>query len=551
MKSDYNHIIQKYIFELDVKAPVSSLDWEIKAHQYTQEILIPGLEKSFKEVENEDRHYVIDKLTLDLGIFQPDEFENEAIKRLEPLVQKYLRNLGNNNSKEDISVQTVKPGDAMDLDSRPKIEQENTKEVSSANARYLVFLNFLNLGRFPWWYDDRLKHLNMEDQFTISWVDALGEDKKESLREILQSVHRARIRLANNFGIDWKGDFFEAIGMNGKLAVTHWQMLFPLLKTYFENEIIFQQHFWNSWIESYGQINKQLYFEKLINVISDNKGKKTGILKDELLLSSKQNLKNKTLSKESRFLLANLKGSISGSGESSANKKTPDLKRNKKEDTKSHIPNDKNNLQDISDENAGKEFSGNKTEFKNLSIQDKKVDPFSDTLFQNDEDVLYVEAAGLVLLHPFLEELFHKRDLWAEGQWQSDVAVHYAVQLMAFLAYGEEPVTEHQLLMNKILAGMELETLFRVDIILQEQDKKACINLLEAVIDHWKALRNTSTQGLQVNFLQREGKIEIKNDQYILDIENRTEDILLSHIPWGYGIIKLPWMQHRLHVNWV
>jgi hypothetical protein len=33
-------------------------------------------------------------------------------------------------------------------------------------------------------------------------------------------------------------------------------------------------------------------------------------------------------------------------------------------------------------------------------------------------------------------------------------------------------------------------------------------------------------------------------------VENKTHDVLLSFLPWGYGIIKLPWLERPLFVDW-
>lgn len=550
MSTDINHTIQKYIFELDVSGSGPLMNWENKAHQYSQEILIPELEKSFTKFAKEDRYVVIDKLEIDLGTFLPADFENDVLIRLIEFCNEYLKKLGNNRTKEE----NVKP--SMQIDKRKESnasvesDQENIKELNPITARYLAFVNYLKLGRFPWWYEDRSKSLKMEDQFPVSWINSLGIYERESLKTILQSNTRTRIRLANNFVVDWIGELIEVIEMHGKEAIEQWKMLYPLLNNYFKNEIIFHQQFWNSWIQSYTQDARFSNLIILLGFISKSEKKSMVKLKTELINLCKQNLRNNNYPEHSRFLLSGLKENIV------SQKAIPDKKNNiRAGDNREEIkPGNTNYITDTLNASESKllnEFSDNRE--KNATINDigTKTTPQDDLLIQHDDRVIYVEGAGLVLLHPFLQELFKERQLWIKDHWQSDVSVHYAVQLLSLLSFGEDPAKEHQLLIHKILAGLELDTLLHNNISLLEEDKKVCDELLKACIRHWKALRNTSPQGLQATFIQRVGKLTTGDEKYLLQIENKTEDILLSHLPWGYGTIKLPWMQRILHVNWI
>jgi hypothetical protein len=63
-------------------------------------------------------------------------------------------------------------------------------------------------------------------------------------------------------------------------------------------------------------------------------------------------------------------------------------------------------------------------------------------------------------------------------------------------------------------------------------------------------LRNTSPDGLRGTFLLRPGKVSLRNDDWLLQVEARTCDILLEQLPWGIGMIKLPWMEKMVWVEW-
>jgi len=75
--------------------------------------------------------------------------------------------------------------------------------------------------------------------------------------------------------------------------------------------------------------------------------------------------------------------------------------------------------------------------------------------------------------------------------------------------------------------------------------------LLQAVIGHWDALRNTTPDGLRGTFLTRPGKLSQRPDgDYLLQVESQSFDILLERLPWGIGVVKLPWMERMLWVEW-
>jgi hypothetical protein len=50
--------------------------------------------------------------------------------------------------------------------------------------------------------------------------------------------------------------------------------------------------------------------------------------------------------------------------------------------------------------------------------------------------------------------------------------------------------------------------------------------------------------------LQRAGKLSRVDDGWLLQIEQKGVDVLLSYLPWGIGLIKLPWMTELLYVEW-
>lgn len=167
-----------------------------------------------------------------------------------------------------------------------------------------------------------------------------------------------------------------------------------------------------------------------------------------------------------------------------------------------------------------------------------------------EEDGLFITNAGLVILHPFLTRLFENVGYAQDKKWLSEDHHQRAVMLTQYLVLGKQAYPEFDLLLNKLLTGYPLEMSLPVDIQLSDFELQEADDVLRSVLNHWKALKNTSVAGLQSTFFQRDGKLSYSDDRWLLQVEQKTVDILLNRLPWGIGIIKLPWMESRLHVEW-
>jgi hypothetical protein len=164
------------------------------------------------------------------------------------------------------------------------------------------------------------------------------------------------------------------------------------------------------------------------------------------------------------------------------------------------------------------------------------------------EEGIYIENAGLVLLHPFLPQFFTALEIAAENNLlQPD----RALCLLHFLAAGRSFAPEYELILPKILCNIPLATPVESDIVLTDMEKEEATALLEAVIRHWEVLQNTSPDELRGTFFLRSGKVSLRNDgDWLLQVETKAFDILLDHLPWGISMIKLPWMPRILWVEW-
>lgn len=165
---------------------------------------------------------------------------------------------------------------------------------------------------------------------------------------------------------------------------------------------------------------------------------------------------------------------------------------------------------------------------------------------------VFIDNAGLVILHPFFETMFETLGFTQNKSFVNDASRYRALHLLQYMVNNEEATPEYILPLNKLLCGIPAEEHIERFITLNENEKKEALELLQAVISHWSALKHTSAEGLQEAFLRRRGKLSFnKTDAYWkLQVEKSAIDILLNKLPWGYSYIQLPWMQHRLVTEW-
>ncbi len=169
---------------------------------------------------------------------------------------------------------------------------------------------------------------------------------------------------------------------------------------------------------------------------------------------------------------------------------------------------------------------------------------------QNEKHHYYfIGNAGLIILHPFMETFFQHFQLIDEKGNFRENQIHKAIYLLQVCCSDELDPPEFNMMLNKILCGKAVEFPLEKTTI-TEKEKADCNELLQSIIKHWTALKNTSPSALQQTFLQRDGKLEFKDEMWWLKVEQKTEDILLDRLPWSISRIKLPWMKTWLRVEW-
>jgi hypothetical protein len=179
-------------------------------------------------------------------------------------------------------------------------------------------------------------------------------------------------------------------------------------------------------------------------------------------------------------------------------------------------------------------------DFTTSSIQDKK----------SEKDGYDVPQAGLVLLHPFIKQLFENLGLLADGRFADGEKKERAVCILHYLATGEEPFDEPSLALPMFLcswpAGVPVYRFLQVS----DDEKEECAKVLNSALNHWRVLKNTTPEGLRANFLHRAGRLKKGDFGWSLFVEKKTQDVLLDQLPWGISVVTFKWMKQILTINW-
>ena len=165
-------------------------------------------------------------------------------------------------------------------------------------------------------------------------------------------------------------------------------------------------------------------------------------------------------------------------------------------------------------------------------------------------EAIYLQNAGLVIIWPFLTQLFEALKLTEKKRFTSEEKQFRAVHLLQYLATGAEGGNEHLLPLNKLLCGLSLEEPVPKQLALPEVEKESAEDLIKAAIDHWPMMKNTSVEGFREAFLIREGKLSRSSNGWLLQVEQRSYDIIMDKLPWALSLVKLPWMPEVLFVEW-
>ncbi|UFH33152.1 hypothetical protein LNP04_05395 [Chryseobacterium sp. C-71] len=184
-------------------------------------------------------------------------------------------------------------------------------------------------------------------------------------------------------------------------------------------------------------------------------------------------------------------------------------------------------------------------------VNDKNINDLETNTSELQISSLYIDNAGLVILHPFLLNLFQKLDLCNNEVWIDKESQHKAVLLIQYLVTGQEVFFENELILNKLMCGFPIESVINTKQKISKKEKEVCNDLLLVVLEYWSVMKNSSVEALRETFLQRAGKLSLSETHPSeLWVEEKGVDVLLASLPWGIGLVQTPLMNNFLHCYW-
>lgn len=188
--------------------------------------------------------------------------------------------------------------------------------------------------------------------------------------------------------------------------------------------------------------------------------------------------------------------------------------------------------------------------------QSKKIDSEEveriKNIFKNAEGErkIIIENSGICIVSAYLQGFWRNLNYTEGKEFKTVQDACNAVSLIQYMATGERQSQEYLWQFNKLLCGFDIDDFISVKHTISDHDFAEADELLEAVICHWNALKNTSIEGLRTSFFKRKGILTEKENYWLLQIERNSFDLLLDCIPWGFSTIKMPWMKKHIQVEW-
>ncbi|MEY3760011.1 MAG: hypothetical protein RIR39_1502 [Pseudomonadota bacterium] len=494
------HVIQRQYLHAELNGTESDT-WVLqnRLSGWFCDDLLPALEKIFNRV-SESESWSIDRLDIDAGVLTLEHWEQDLTAIVAEAIEKRLRE---------------------QLSRSPAASTNNIRHKTNQQSLAEALIYFLNTGRLPWSIT-LTKNKNFEHTLLDAWQNSVETIPVGLILGALRSIP-ARKRLVRQFSPLFMSILLERLSPESQKVIV---AILVLLQ--------------NSDAPSVGvkQFEQQLW-ETVFTFIATGKT----VTENAVIAEAWQALTVKTPALEN-LLARHWSAAIT-------NTHSPKLKP--LSSAPIIQPSDSTNKLTIDHEQENLPMTDSVKPFKqtdtNKSLDLQEKPPTTKTVFQaaDIQEGIYIENAGLILLHPFLPQFFTALGIANEDQL---IQHERALCLLHFLTTGLLIAPEYELTLAKILCNIPLEMPVESDMELSESEREEAEALLNAVIHHWDALRNTSIDGLRGEFLLRFGKLSMRDGDWLLQVEAKTVDILLNQLPWGISMIKLPWMQRMLWVEW-
>lgn len=199
-----------------------------------------------------------------------------------------------------------------------------------------------------------------------------------------------------------------------------------------------------------------------------------------------------------------------------------------------------------------KEFILEEVERKEAPVvkKTKKKHPPKTPILEPIAEPLQIYNAGMVLLWPFIGRLFDMLGYVKDKKFVSEEAQYKGIHILQYLVTGRTEAPENELVLNKILCDFPVTSPVPFSVEFDPEELQGAESLLGGVLANWSKMKNMSPNSLRGSFLIRPGTINEEGDKWHLKVEKQTFDILLKSLPWSFSLIKFPWLEKFLTVEW-
>ncbi len=187
---------------------------------------------------------------------------------------------------------------------------------------------------------------------------------------------------------------------------------------------------------------------------------------------------------------------------------------------------------------------------KDLNVKEdekKRIEELS------EPDYISIHNAGLCLLASWFPRLFDMLHLLNEEKndlKDMDARIRAVFILQRLVTDEKGEYMESELAFNRLLVAMPFSVTLPKTLDLTDNEIQVVESMLSGVKANWDKLKHTSVKGFQNSFIKRDGKLEQRDDRWVLNVESRSYDMLLDKLPWSYNTIRLAWLKKRINVIW-
>ncbi|MGG6229317.1 contractile injection system tape measure protein [Tenacibaculum sp. SDUM215027] len=586
------HTIQKVFVEVNMKSKKIAEEYKNSIESFLQEEVFPEIEKYFNSQEIEYETYIqqIENLNIEVDISTNNKSIND------------------NSTKREIKEQLITK--LKVILKTPELHDIVIKKVTASESKLDTFFHFLQRGTTAWWNQKEEKNFTKKMLFEITESQFFEERFFKSLRDqvqqnrLIQQFKNEELQilflgifnkpmgyeafLSTIKKFDFKSyvtrnkvwEFFIKATINNDFSriVNEVQEEIEICKrtkafnssknlTQFLQELTSQERIFRSQFNS----KEQKEFKKkkegssieVVNTefVSKKEEKKSNVSIDKLdkigVKKSQNKAKDLNLSKNES---SNSNSQKTPEKIDNQNKKEVLKKKTSSKEIKEEVKEEFNTKMQQKSKNTHEDKSVNLKTEKELKDQKRaeykrRHQEALKNTFSSEQEVVseskshIVKNAGLILLYPFLKQFFNSCGFLDKEN--KIIKPNEAVHLLHYVATKKEQQFENNLIFEKFLCNLPIQSPIERNIVLADELKEKSEELLKAVLKNWEILKNSSSNLLRNEYIQREGKLDLTKDNPTLIVERKTQDILLdTKLSWNISMCKLPWKKELIFTNW-